>query len=1467
MALNQNYTAVVQVKVSDVALKSQLNNIKPKPINLKVRIDNGKIGELKDDVKQLGTEAKNTKLELDKLNSSLNNSSKETKKLGNDFVATIGKVAKFYVVTQIIQAFTNTMSESIEIVKEFDSALTDFKKVSDLSGESLDNYTKKLGELGTEVARTRSEMVSAATEFRKSGFTDEDSAQLAKTSSLYQNVADSELSAGDASAYVISQMKAFNITANDAISIIDKTNEVSNNFAVSSTDISSALTKTSSSLAAYGNDIDHTIALVTAGTEIMTGQASKVGRGLRSIGANISKMAAEADSFDITVNGVKKTIDLFNQSTGEMRNTYDVLEDISENWDEMSNAEKSSLAITLANKTQIDVFTSVLSNFGTAQEAVVKSLNSSGSAMKENEKYMESLEAKTQAFKSQLSELVLGDGGLSKFIKNIVDLGTKILEFANNDLGQVIIKITAFIAVTSLAEKAISKLIESFITKNATDVFMSAITSLIKGEATLTQVTEGLTGAMSVNPIFIGLAVYAGAMILVNNHINKINDSIKELTASLNEIVPEAEKLRSLEEPSQAEIDRLAYLEKRIELEEQLLEKRKQQQVFDDTGSFVVDPTDVVTYGGVENIPKKQEEKMKPQAITDMAAEYAKLNQQIKEWSDGSEKGLEKLEALYNKSAEYRSALENEKNALIKIKEEQGYLGKTQEERLSYLDGIIGKTEQENDVVEKQSEELDIVAESYNLTAEQIQAVKEYMDEFNVSATEAAEALNYGAVSAEEASQAYQNSISTLSSMESNFQTLNGAIKEYNSNNGLTLDTLSQLLSMDDEYLSLLEIENGQMSLNQEGALALANAKIDEAEASAYSAAMSELETVSVDNLNKAKSDGVSAANSSISANNSAIGGINAAISACNSGVKAWNAYWTAESKGRYGVSSSGNTSADIGKALNTKLKALEGVRKGLGRVTTATSKATKASGGHTKATKNNTSAVDENKKALEAQLKVLQAQKKELESQKKEIEDSIKDYETVIDYIKDKVKDYIDSIETQRDAELNAIQKEIDALEEKADAEEQYWDDKIKALEEQNDALDDQIERQKLLDALQAARNKKVKVYREGRGFVYETDETEVSKAQQALDEYDRKRKYEEQLRELEDFKNKAKANYDQQIKDLQALNDSVKKKYDDQIAYYDNWIKDFDKQVNHYKEEQARQLAIQYAGIDMEQAGWQTRLNNLNNFVNGYNNALAKLTSKNNEIDQLTAQINALQNSINNLSTNKLGEISTALANTQGQISAVQGSLSGFTNQTEEDNRYAVFEILYKSQDLKKIQSETNRMKQSNPKMDIGYTSYGGNGWYVIYTKVNTNMTSSQASARAYELNSAAKGSKTYGFKRFASGVSAIDSNQVAIVGENPNKEIVLGSNVNNGTLMNLQKGSGVVNATSTKTLAGILNSLGKFGLSNTQSIVNNNQSQPFIIENVTIDGANITDISSFKNALMSMKLEAMQRAYKPT
>lgn len=182
-------------------------------------------------------------------------------KSGGELANIFKKVVEFGLVTDVIQLFSQVIREAVSAVFELDAAVTEFKKVSDLSGDALDDYTEKLGKMGQEVARTRAEMVDAATTFRKSGYSDEESATLARVATMYQNVADEAISAGESADFIISQMKAFNIEAEDAEHIIDAINEVSNNFAVSSTDLATNIGKASAALAVGGNTYEEVLGL------------------------------------------------------------------------------------------------------------------------------------------------------------------------------------------------------------------------------------------------------------------------------------------------------------------------------------------------------------------------------------------------------------------------------------------------------------------------------------------------------------------------------------------------------------------------------------------------------------------------------------------------------------------------------------------------------------------------------------------------------------------------------------------------------------------------------------------------------------------------------------------------------------------------------------------------------------------------------------------------------------------------------------------------------------------------------------------------------------------------------------------------------------------------------------------------------------------------------------------------------
>ena len=131
------------------------------------------------------------------------------------------------------------------------------------------------------------------------------------------------------------------------------------------------------------------------------------------------------------------------------------------------------------------------------------------------------------------------------------------------------------------------------------------------------------------------------------------------------------------------------------------------------------------------------------------------------------------------------------------------------------------------------------------------------------------------------------------------------------------------------------------------------------------------------------------------------------------------------------------------------------------------------------------------------------------------------------------------------------------------------------------------------------------------------------------------------------------------------------------------------------------------------------------------------------------------------------------------------------------------------------------------------------------------STSSGSSSKSSGGYTSGSgyASNGSKivTNRIVHRASGDASLSDDDIAVVGENPNKEIIIGSKLNNGVLMRLSKGTGVVNAQSTNTLAGMLNSLGTMNQSiGSLSDRTSNVNQNFHFDNLTLP--NVNDANSF-------------------
>lgn len=204
---------------------------------------------------------------------------------GTSFTSQLGgafkSISKYISATTIIHESINALKEMYQNVYSIDTEMTELMKVTNETSEAYNNFLSNAGSTAKEIGTTISDLVSSTADFARLGYSFDDSQTLAEVANIYAVVGDEIDSIDTATESIISTMTAFHVEAEDAISIVDKFNEVGNNFAISSGGIGEALERSASSMAAANNTLDETIALITAANTVVQ-DADSVGTAFKT---------------------------------------------------------------------------------------------------------------------------------------------------------------------------------------------------------------------------------------------------------------------------------------------------------------------------------------------------------------------------------------------------------------------------------------------------------------------------------------------------------------------------------------------------------------------------------------------------------------------------------------------------------------------------------------------------------------------------------------------------------------------------------------------------------------------------------------------------------------------------------------------------------------------------------------------------------------------------------------------------------------------------------------------------------------------------------------------------------------------------------------------------------------------------------------------------------------------------------
>ena len=1031
-------------------------------------------------------------------------------------------------------------------------------------------------------------------EFKKSGFNEEDSATLAGVAAMYQNVADDAISAGESANFIISQMKAFGLEAEDATHIIDALNEVSNTQAVSSADLANNLGKASAAMALGNNTYEQSLAMMTAITEINRSGA-KSARALVSVQSRLTQVLDEQSSTGKALIGIYDGLGIaLKDQNGQLRPTFEIFKDLAKVWPNLTTNQRDYIALTQAGANQTSNFVALMDNFDAALKAEATAMESSGSAARENAAYMESLEAQTTQLKATFQD----------FANNVIDkeLVSSILTLANDALGALNTEggktITQWVLLTGVLTGGLT--IYGQIASKLIGAAKSGLTfaSAIAGAGTAASGAAVGFGTLATTALPIAAAL-SGVAIIGWEVLKWIKETHKPLQEYTDEIQSNTEQLEKNRDRL-AEIEQMPWTEKTPDILDEydalvkqndelqrnieLLEERRTKQAtrqarkggevetggtyytavgFDDATQYKTAEDAYLSLASANYLVVESAEDAKKQleamGITlqenaemvkvDADAYNEDLTASMQEYADqlNSTHGLNQDQL---RDYEFLKATVSERVEGLKLLEAQGdTLTESERNLIDVYDSLIETEAQAKEWTEKYGDALIITDEQAKQLIKTFPALKDQLIDtgsgwaiLNANAQSAADGLISadGRIKASSKDRVASTIADIKSQIEAYKQLYEITLYQPYSNTDPDYEEKKRKIGMakkayEEAAAALVRLEWAQSQTKNLGyyddTSTIPTATKKTTTKKATDLALEEFKNLQKD-LEHQRELGLISEEEY--------------YNKLEQLVKDYKTKATAHMK-EYGT--------DVDTINRNMYQYEEEIYKGRANLAKDLAEQQKKAAEE---------AAQAQKEAAE---EAAQAQKEALEKQKE-------DFETAVNYV------------------IKQIDAEISKLQDLRAETEQYYDDKIDALNEANDELEQQIEYEELLNNLAQAKDKRLYVFQNGQ-FQYVQDVEAISSAQAELDAYERDKALQEEVDNLEALKEKALASIDEQIKG------------------WEDYKEEWSSVVDQYQDEQDRLIAEQVLGVDLEQENWNKRLTNLSDFVEQYNDILSQLNA----------------------------------------------------------------------------------------------------------------------------------------------------------------------------------------------------------------------------------------------------------------
>lgn len=369
--------------------------------------------------------------------------------------------AGYTAVSMATTGILGSFDSAWENIKKINDAYTEVHKVYDpnMAGNNdmnPQNWVNIANKMGIKYGFSTADTLDAIYQAINYGYGKNANAlAMAKSSMILSNTG--KISESDASKYLISIMKGFYgdkaPTSQIAVdgknenliqSVIDKLSQGGMYFPITSGGIAEALMRGGSSMVGMGTSLEQAIQLIIAGNYSRQDPAT-VGNSMKSIYGSFVQLFTQNSKADIRHRKqlLGLTGNIYTNSKGELYNPYQILTNLAKVIKEkhLNKTQIGDIADILGGKTQLGVVYSLLTHL-TGVESKFGKLNTnsytqaSGSAERENAKYMDSIQGKLNEMKEAVNAIWIKILK-SQAIMTILSITTKVVQLVDFLIGKI----------------------------------------------------------------------------------------------------------------------------------------------------------------------------------------------------------------------------------------------------------------------------------------------------------------------------------------------------------------------------------------------------------------------------------------------------------------------------------------------------------------------------------------------------------------------------------------------------------------------------------------------------------------------------------------------------------------------------------------------------------------------------------------------------------------------------------------------------------------------------------------------------------------------------------------------------------------------------------------------------------------------------------------------------------------------